>query len=219
MPADRYSPAPPTPLARRFVKLVLGFGVGIAVGLAPFLGKLQIPGFDALLTLYPNDLRPSLIPLAAFLMGFIAVGVQFLHGERLRRAYLRVAFLVAFAVVFVGFVWLLAIYDERVLRITVPATGESYTFVIAPERRRAACPCDADWSDKECISEKTDPARVEKCWDGRALRRSRKVLRGGYLLLTGGFGAVIGLLLLQERPARRRSAVPGARKRREKSSG
>lgn len=219
MPADGYSPAPPTPLARRLVKLLLGFGVGVGIGMAPFLGTLRIPLFDALLTLYPNDLRPSLIPLAAFLMGFIAVGVQFLHGERLRRAYLRVAFLVAFALVFAGFVWLLAIYDDRVLRITVPATGESYTFVIAPERRRAACPCDVDWSDKECLSESTDPARVEKCWDSRALRRSRKVLRGGYLLLTGGFGAVIGLLLLQERPTRRRSAVPGARKRREKSSG
>ncbi|HKV11778.1 MAG TPA: hypothetical protein VJ725_26765 [Thermoanaerobaculia bacterium] len=183
--------------------MVLGFGVGIGVGLAPFLGKLPVPGFDALLTVFPESLRPSLIPLSAFLMGLVATGVQFLYGERPRRTYLQAGFIVAFTAVLVGFFWLLMGYDELVVRIDIPAERTARTFVIAPERRpQPTCPCPEAWSDEECIRETLDPGRIERCWGSPALRRSRKVLRTSYLLLTGGFGATIGLLLLQERPAR-----------------
>lgn len=188
---------PPPPLASRFVRLVLGFGVSVAVGLAPFLGKLSIPGFDALLTVFPEELHYSLIPLSSFLMGLVAAGVQFLHGERLRDTHLRFAFLFAYAAVFAGFVWLLLVYDERTERIKIPAAQTARTFVIAPEGRLPKCPCPSHWEDDQCIGETLKAERVSQCWGSKALRRSRKVLRGGYMLLTGGFGAVIGLLLLQ----------------------
>ena len=60
----------PTPIARRYVSYVVGFGVALGIGLAPFLGK--VAGVDALLNLFPRSLHGSLIPLSAFLMGFIA---------------------------------------------------------------------------------------------------------------------------------------------------
>ncbi len=208
--ADPDVPRPPTPLARRWVRLVLGFGVGIGVGLAPFLGKLSVPGFDALLTVFPEELRPTLIPLSAFLMGLVAVGVQFLHGERLRRRHLRLAFLAAFVAVLAGFVWLVAVYDDVAVRIEIPATAAVRTFLIAPQRLAPpVCPCPQWWADEECIRETLDPRRIERCWGSRSLRRSRKTLRSGYLVLTSGFGALIGLLLLQEPQETKPRARPG----------
>src|SRR4029078_10484604 len=165
--------------------MVLGFGVGVGVGLAPFLGKLPIPGFDALLTIFPDSLQPSVIPRSAFLMGMVAVGVQCLYGERLRSTHLRWGFLVAFAVVLAGFVWMLWVYDDLAVRIDIPATGKARTFVVAPVRRPyPACPCPDVWSDEECVRENFDPGRIERCWGSGALRHSRKVLRGGALLLS-----------------------------------
>jgi hypothetical protein len=35
--------APPTPLARQFVRLLVGFGVGVGLGSAPFLGIVDVP--------------------------------------------------------------------------------------------------------------------------------------------------------------------------------
>ena len=186
---------PPPPLTSRFVRLILGFGVSVAVGLAPFLGKLKIPGFDALLTVFPEELHYSLIPLSSFLMGLVAAGVQFLHGERLRHSHLRLAFVLAFVSVCGGFVWFLTVYDEQVVRIEIPATGTGRTFIISSEGRQKDCTCPRSWSDERCIRETFNPDRITQCWD---LRKSRKLLRGSYLLLTGGFGAVIGLLLLQQ---------------------
>lgn len=207
------APQPPTPLSRRFVRYVMGFGVGVAAGVAPFLGLLEVPGFQALLQLFPESQRATLIPLSAFLMGLVAVGVEF-ASRRERSPNLRRWFLLAFAAVAAGFVWLAAVYDTRVIRIDIPAAEKVYTEVIAPERLPPpACPCAAAVSDEECLREYLHPSRVESCWGNRALRRSKLLLRAGYLLLTGGFGALIGLLLLQERPARRRSAVPRADKR------
>jgi hypothetical protein len=213
--AESDAPQPPTPLAKRFVRYLMGFGVGVTAGVAPFLGLLEVPGFEALLQLFPESLRPSLIPLSAFLMGLVAVGVQFLHHETASRASLRRWFLVAFAAVAAGFVWLAVVYDTLVIRIDIPAADTVFTEVIAPRRLPPpACPCATGVSDEECIREYLHPSRIENCWGNRALRRSKAMLRGAYLLLTGGFGALIGLLLLREPDAsRKRSGTEPPRRR------
>ena len=79
--------APPTPLAQRYVRYVVGFGVAVGVGLAPFLGK--VPGLDVLARLFPPDLKSTLIPFSAFLMGLIAVAIQYYSAESISRPVLR----------------------------------------------------------------------------------------------------------------------------------
>src|SRR4051812_30870916 len=73
---------PPTSMAQRFVRYGLGFFVGVAIGMAPFLGEVNVPVFRALLSVMPFQLWSDLIPLSAFLMGIIAVAVQFYAAER-----------------------------------------------------------------------------------------------------------------------------------------
>jgi len=74
---------------RRFITHVLSFGVSVGLGLAPFLGQKKVPGFRALLDLFPFQLQEVLIPIAAFLMGLVALAVQFYATEKVTRALLK----------------------------------------------------------------------------------------------------------------------------------
>jgi len=192
---------PPTPIARRFVRLVAGFGVGVAVGLAPFLGKVEAPGFQALLTLYPQSLRDPLITLSAFLMGIVAVGVLFYAGERISRADLRRRFKKGLATLGVGLAALVVLWVLFVVR--VPTPGEAFSTIVAGARL-PTCDCEG-LTDLQCIRGlPADPEALSTCWGGPAYKAVQLAFIASYLVLTGGFGVVIGLLLLQERARRKR---------------
>lgn len=186
----------PTPLANRFVRCIVGFGVAVAVGSAPFLGNYKVPYFPALLELYPESMRESLIAPAAFLMGLVALVTQFASGERLRRGRISRWFLLALGVVLGGFVSLVMMYDDRVLSVPIESLGVTRKEVIAPERL-STCPC-SGMSDVECVRETFDPSRIPRCWGDREVKHSKRLLRIGYLTMIAGFGALIGLLVLQE---------------------
>ena len=81
MPTEGVNPLlPPESFVRRWVRAVLGFSVGVAVGLAPFLGEFDTPGFTPLLSLFPPTLKSVLLPTSAFLMGTIGAVSQFYSG-------------------------------------------------------------------------------------------------------------------------------------------
>lgn len=190
---------PPTALARRFVRMVVGFGVGVAVGLAPFLGKVEVPGFQALLTLYPHSLRDPLITLAAFLMGIIAVAVQFYAGERISRSGLRRRFRQGLTVLAVGLVAIIVLWVLFVVR--VPTTGEAFSVIVAGDRL-PTCDCEG-LTDVQCIQGlSAAPEALGTCWGGPAYKGAQLAFIASYLVLTGGFGFLLGLLLLQERARR-----------------
>lgn len=198
--ADNEAPAPalPTRLARRFVGYVLGFGVAVGAGLAPFLGKVRVPGFAALLGLFPESLQGSMIPLSAFLMGFVAVAVQFYSGESVPRAALRRRFKWGAASLLAGLALTVALYGLLVIRVPIEGGQKSLPIVVALSRT-AGCPCPSTDTDGECIAGISfQPQAIESCWGSRPLALSRLALTFCYLLLTGGFGALIGILLLQE---------------------
>jgi hypothetical protein len=198
------SPAPPTPLARRYVRYVLGFGVGVAVGLAPFLDRLDVPLFVPLLSVFPDSLRSTAVPLSSFVMGLVAVGIQFAAGERVPRRRIRRWFAIAFVAILAGLVVVAVLYTElvRVIPGVAEVEGEralNVPIVVGfsrPEPPLAGCGCEQRQDDVECIRE-IGFANVDKCW-GRKVRRSELVLTLSYLFVTGSFGALIGLLLLQE---------------------
>lgn len=196
------APRPPSALARRFVRYVAGFGVGVALGLAPFLGVVEVPGFSALLRLFPADLARSLIPLSAFLMGVVAVAVQFYSGERIAARAFRRRFFVTLVLLLVGFLLLVVLYALFVRDVPVAGGKSNLAFVIGWQRL-PSCDCDAELSDLQCLKElSADPAAIGSCW-GRQLVVGRLALTLGYLLVTGGFGALVGLLLLAEERRRR----------------
>lgn len=189
--------APATPLARRFVRMVLGFGVGIGLGLAPFLGSIDIPGFSALLSLFPATLKSVLIPLSALLMGTIAAGIQFYAGNRIKPAKLEN--LAKRTLVFIG-VALFCLLFAYFLLIERVHFNENVagSFVIGFERT-AVCGCDDAMSDAQCIMEiSANPNSIETCWGRKQIRLSEFLLSCIYLSTTGAFAFLGGLLLLRD---------------------
>ncbi len=213
-PTDR-SPAPPTKLAQQFVRYFGGFALGVGLALVPAL---------PLSVLFPNDLRPVLVAISAFVLGVIALAVQFVSSERLSRRLVRRLFIVALAAVAVGLVLLVPIYLTRVVELDVPAAEQStQRFVVGSERLDPpACPCPKGQSDKDCLKEYISAERIAQCWGKPDLVYSQLWLLSGFVVVTTGFGAMIGALLLQgiaiRREQRQRRARSGQRKPRRRKS-
>ena len=203
-------PAPPTTLGRRYVRYVVGFGVGVAVGMAPFLGVLDVPLFAPLLSLFPRSVRIPAIPLSSFLMGLVAVGIQFASGEKVPRRFLRWSFAGTFVALVVGLVVLLNLYTQNVLTVPNVEGADGRTIDVRlvvggerPNRPLPTCRCLPEESDVDCAKGLTFEG-LELCWGRRQVRRAENSLTLAYLFLTGSFGALIGLLLLQEGAKRKR---------------
>jgi len=191
---------PPTPLARRFVRSVLGFGVGIGLGLAPFLGK--VVGVDALLHLYPQEMHTSLITLSAFLMGIVAAAIQYYAGEGIGRTTLRRWFRRSLIGLLGALLLLIVLYTQFVEQVST-----SNRPVVIALSRTATCDCPQRIGDVACIEQITvSPGALDSCWGSRPRKMSRLLLMLSYLLVTGGFGALVGLLLIQEEGSKRRKA-------------
>lgn len=190
------TPDLPTPLARRFVRYLVGFGVAVAVGSAPFLGTLKVPGFTALLDLFPRQLQGRFVALSPFVMGVVALTLQFYGRDRIARGRLRRWFGGTLALVAAAFLGLVVAYSLVVVEVPYLAGERTARFVVGLERL-PRCDCPASLSDAQCLAEELDPGRVERCWSPPVVRSFELVLTLLYLLLTGGFGALVALLVLQ----------------------
>lgn len=190
-------PRLPTPLARRFVRYLVGFGVAVAVGSAPFLGTLGVPLFTALLDLFPVRLQDRFVALSPFVMGVVAVAVQFYAGERLGRRTLRRRFRITLILLAVAFVGLISIYTLMIEEVPILGNERSVRYVIGFERLER-CPCPTEWSDARCLADSLDPTRIESCWSRGTVRTGELALTLVYLLTIGAFASLIGLLLLAE---------------------
>lgn len=210
---------PPTPVAREYLRLVRGFGVGVVLGLAPFLGTLPIPGFPALLTLYPNESRFELVTMGAFLMGVVPVVVQFYVGERLSGASLRRWFRRTTLTIVLALASLTVLVNLCLEKI--PTAHGTMSFLIVGERlsQEDGCPCPKRMPDVTCLLHLGAGGEgIPLCWDKKLKRLVNLALFGSYFLLTGGFGTMIGLVILQ-RAAKQQQAARKSQRRRSSEKG
>lgn len=188
---------PATALGRKLVRYIVGFGVGVGVGLAPYLGLLEVPLFKSLLSLFPKAMRNEIVPLSAALMGTLAVVVQWYGSERVSRKWMRKMFGRSLLTVVLTFI-LFTVIHELVVRDLSMGNGNTSSFVVG-FRRPYKPPCPEGVSDSECILlVSTNPAAIESFWGEREVRSARLCLKFTYLLFTGSFGALVGLIILKE---------------------
>ena len=181
--------AAPTPRARRFVRLVVGFSVGVGVGMAPFLGKVRVPGFEPLLGLFPEQLQGVFIPLGAFLMGVLAVALQVLAVPTLEAKALTRFSVTLMALTLTAMVLLCIVYFLVVVRVQVAGR---YVAVITGWSRSSSCPCTTP-SDEICIEELSlRPGAIAACWGTKQVHMWELALCLLYLSTIGCFAAVVG---------------------------
>jgi hypothetical protein len=188
---------PPTSRARRLVRAILGFGVGVAIGLAPYLGTVAVPGFRPLLGLYPLSIRDIMIRLAAALMGVVAVSVEWFGSERLSPTWLHQTFLRTLGIVVAGLFALIVLHTVFVVSVPIDGGSDTVSFVIGWSRQ-ASCKCGPELSDAQCIATVTtfNPASIDACWGDRSIRFAKLGLILSYLIFTAGFGGLVGLTLM-----------------------
>lgn len=205
---------PPTPPTRKFMRYVLGFMVGTIAGLGPFLGTVGVPGFKALIELlpqFPADLKSSVIPASAFLMGLVVVVLQFLSKQSIPRIALRRGFLACLVVLLAAFVVLYtlsAIFVQEAEIEGVPTTRVMISWFREPD----CCPGVQKTAVTECLGGRSwDPKLYRKCWGDGRLTVVKSGLSLAYLVLTVGTGVLVGLLILYERNGPRRRRSPARR--------
>ena len=195
-------PAPPA-IASLWVRYMLGLGVSVVVGLAPYLGKLNVPLFTPLLSLIPDSLQTSLIPTSTALMSVVAVAIQWYGGERPSRKRLSRWFARILLLVVVSFVLLVYIGNAVVVRVQFLGT-ESASILVGFSRPYKA-PCPEGVSDSECIRSHLtfNPAAIESFWGDRQIRIARLALTLSYLFFMCSFSSLVGVLVLRAVGSRR----------------
>jgi len=187
-----------TRLSRDFVRYLLGFGVSVAVGLAPYLGKLDVPLFSPLLNLIPENVQDMLLSLSAASMGLVAIFVQWYGSERVSKAWLRKAFGRAGTVAVGTFFLLLLAHTFLVVRVSILGGEEAVHFLVGVSRP-VRPPCPANISDAECIKILSlNSDAIESFWGDRSVRSAKLLLVVPYLLFTCSFAAMVGLVLLRD---------------------
>lgn len=206
------------PFVKRLVQYVVSFGVAFVAGLSPFLGKRGVPGFSALISIYPVDVQDWVIPVSGLLMGMIAVVIKVLHNGRPSARKLNRWFARTVLVFGVAFVAMLVLYVLWVTRVEMTVTGPNGTVdrsslaVVTGAREvpaqppRSPCTCVERQSASQCVEAvSVNPANVRACFGEQRVALATLALAAVYLALTGTFVAAVGLLLLLDGARRRRA--------------
>src|SRR5215831_18218672 len=147
-PPEKKLPKAP-PVARLWVRYMLGLGVSVLVGLAPYLGRVKVPLFAPLSALIPLWEQDSLIPLTTAAMGVVAAAIQWYGGERVSRRWLSRWFAGTLILVILAFVLLAYVHNSVV--VAVPYQGTQSASFLVGFTRPFKTPCPEDVSDSECI--------------------------------------------------------------------
>lgn len=196
MAAHQHVPRP-SGVAGKWVRTLLSLSVGVAVGLAPYLGMTGVPMFRPLLDLIPLTLRDSTIPVSAALMGIIAAAVQWFGAERLSRRTLRIAFVLTLILAILGLFGFMWVHAQYVVNVRADGGRRAASFVVGTVRL-PTCGCPPNVSDQQCINGLSwSEAAIAGCWGDAAIRQAQLKIQTLYLITTGTFGALVSLITLR----------------------
>jgi len=197
---DRNTPGTAsTPFARRVVKYVVGFGVGFVVGLAPYLGAVDVPGFRALLTLFPSSIRDVMIPLSGAVMGLVIVNLQWHSQQGVPQRWLDRRFGIAWLISILLLAALVIAFLLTVVTVRLDGGKSAVSFVVGLSRT-SHCACRVEMSNAECIKNiSLDEAAIASCWGDPSIALSKFALVALYLAVTGSFVWLVGLVVIRMR--------------------
>lgn len=188
----------PTLLAAKFVRYTVGFGVAVAVGLAPFLGKVGVPGFKALILMIPDSLHGNIFPLSAFIMGTLAVWIQWQAGEEPTRQWQNQSFRRFLVLTFVSIGAFIIVQAFVVVTIHGAGMDKPISFLIGFNTPAPHPPCSDLREPNECVKRLVTESRISEYWGHRQIAVARLALVISYLLSTAAFATLIGLLIIRE---------------------
>jgi hypothetical protein len=192
---DAASKVPPS--VRKWISLVIGLSVGVALGLGPFLGKVAVPGFVPLLQLFPDGLRTTALILSSFLMGLVAVGVHYYADVSIRKGKLDRLFLAFMVACALSFFSLFFVYQSCTTVVDSPGAHAQFTFITGFGERLPSCAsaCDPTLSPADCIVKLGfNPAIIATCFGSSAIGHATTAMLLAYLLVMSTFGGIIGVL-------------------------
>jgi len=185
-------------MTNKWVRYILGFSLSVALGLAPYLGKLKVPFFHSLLELIPVSMQNELLPLSAALMGIVAIFTQWYGNEKLSVRWLKKYFIRTLLLSIFVFVILITMHTLVVVEVPIYDGSENMGFVVGFTRPMQP-PCPIEVSDAECIKRLTfSPNRIASFWGDRQIRLATLALTFSYLCFTSCFGMLVGIIVLQE---------------------
>ena len=187
------------PRAARFLKYLLSFVGTLGVGVSPLLLGDKIPGFRAILDVFPADLQ-DVIPWASLLMSVTAVGVQFFGDEAIDARRLKHGFIATYVMLVLSIFLLYFQYKATVIRLQVPGADAKVAYLIG-STMRPACECaKRGLQIRECIGRviSVNPDEVAACYPLQEITTRATILSALYMFVMFSLGTLIGLLVLRE---------------------
>jgi hypothetical protein len=208
------------PIARRWIRMLLGLTVSVGTGLAPLLGLTGIPLFSPLLGLFPIQIRNQAIILSTATMAIVAIWVQWQADSILKAKSLGKWFRLATFSTILSFVLLLV--ADNFLVVSVPYLSGSKTASFLRGFARPSPDKCSGLSDESCIINKLhfDTSNITDYWGDSQLNWTRLIFLLCYIALLSHIAVLVGLIVLREGKALRvskKSKVHG-RKLRSKSA-
>jgi hypothetical protein len=187
---------------------ILSFGVTLAAGMAPLLGKVHVPFFTAILDVFPLNLSSTLIPFVAFIMTLPAVAVQFFAKDAIAPERLDGWFRWNLAFIAPLTMALYVAYTLTVTQINFEGQKGVVAYVTG-SNMLPTCPCATHrppLAIASCIGNAItfDPAQVSDCYPPAEINSRKAILSTLYMMLMLSFGTLIGLLVLKEEQRRKR---------------
>jgi hypothetical protein len=186
------------PKAAKYLRYLLSFVATLGVGISP-LWVSRIPGFNAILDVFPVELR-DVIPWASLLMSITAVGVQFFGGEAIDARRLGLAFIAIYVLLVLSIFVLFFQYKATVIRVQVPGAGAKVAYLVG-SRQLPTCECaKRGMQIEECIGRgiTVNPEDVANCYPRREITTNATILSALYMFVMFLLGTLVGLLVLKE---------------------
>lgn len=178
---------------------MLAFGVTVGVGLAPLLGKIDVPLFSPLLKMLPDSEQARLITTSTAGMALVAIIVHwFATDTPLPTLWRRLIFVTLASLTFALYFQFVDTSDAVAVQIPFGGSNDraTRTFLVGfnfPNKP----PCEG-LSRADCISRRLsfDEREIATYWGDPEIARARRALTRSYLFFMIVFGLLVGLVSL-----------------------